>query len=279
MKARHRLATRPGGRHGNSPSLEGLLGVVRAHHPAADLARIKLAHEEAARWHAGQTRRSGDPYLSHCLAVAHIVADVGMPPTVVCAGLLHDIIEDTSCPPGRLAGQFGLNVAQLVADVSTVDVRAIPPRGPRPDAAPPSAQPPHSEAVLVIRLADRLHNMRTIEFVATAKQYGKARETIEVFAPLARAAGLTDVSRELHDLSAAVLQPAPTAYAVTTRLLVLLTLLLPGTQRARWRQEWQAELAALPTRRTRTCFTFRVLLSTPHLSLALRRPVCQEPRR
>lgn len=274
MRAWHRLAARPGSRHGNSPSLEGLLGVVRAHHPAADLASIELAHEEAARWHEGQTRRSGDPYLTHCLAVARIVADVGMPPTVVCAALLHDVIEDTLCPPGRLAGQFGLSVAQLVADASTVDLRAIP-----PDAAPRSAQPPHSEAVLVIRLADRLHNMRTIEFVAAAKQYGKARETIEVFAPLARAAGLADVSRELHDLSAAVLQPAPTAYAVTTRLLALLTLLLPGTQRARWRQEWQAELAALPTRRTRACFTFRVLLSTPHLSLTLRRPVCREPRR
>ncbi|WP_071659620.1 HD domain-containing protein [Streptomyces humi] len=89
MKARHRLATRPGSRHGISPSLDSLLGAVRVHHPAADLAPVELAHEEAARWHAGQTRRSGDPYLTHCLAVSHIVADVGMPPTVVCAALQH----------------------------------------------------------------------------------------------------------------------------------------------------------------------------------------------
>ncbi|MFF4120860.1 HD domain-containing protein [Streptomyces sp. NPDC001714] len=240
----------------------------------------ELAHDEAAaRWHAGQTRRSGDPYLTHCLAVACIVAGACMPPPVVCAALLHDIIDDTPCPPGRLAEQFGSDVARLVADVSTVDLRAIPPRGRlHPDAAQPAARPLHDEAVLVIRLADRLHNMRTIEFVDPAKQHGKARETIELFAPLARAAGLADVSRELDDLSAAVLQPAPAAFAVTIRVLSLLTLLLPGTQRARWRQEWQAELAVLPTRRTRTCFTFRVLLSTPRLSLTLRRPACQEPR-
>lgn len=278
MKSRRWLATRPGRRHVNGPSLEDLLGVVCAHHPDADVGLIEFAHGEAARWHAGQTRYSGDPYLTHCLAVAAIVADVGMPPTVVCAALLHDV-EDTSCPPGRVAEYFGPDVAQLVSDVRTVKLRAIPPSGLHPGAARPASRSPHEEAVLAIRLADRLHNMRTIEFVAPGKQHGKAHETIKVFAPLARAAGLAEVSRELHDLSAAVLQPTPTAYAVTTRLLALLTMLLPGTQRARWRQEWQAELAVLPTRRTRTRFTFRVLLSTPRLSLTLRRSVSQEPRR
>ncbi|MGW0971232.1 HD domain-containing protein [Streptomyces sp. NPDC002516] len=277
MKARRRLATRPGGRQANGPSLEGLLDVVRAHHPDADLALVEFAHGEAARWHEGQTRHSGDPYLTHCLAVAAIVADIGTPPTAVCAALLHDV-EDTTCPPGRVAEQFGPDVAQLVSDVRTVKLGAIPLGGLRPGAAGLTSRSPHQEAVLAIRLADRLHNMRTIEFVAPGKQHGKAHETINVFAPLARAAGLTEVSRELHDLSAAVLQPAPAAYAVTTRLLALLTMLLPGTQRARWRQEWQAELAVLPTRRTRTRFTFRVLLGTPRLSMTLRRPAGQEPR-
>ncbi|MFM9589187.1 HD domain-containing protein [Streptomyces scabiei] len=247
---------------------------MRAHHPGADLASVERAHDEAARWHMGQTRRSGDPYLTHCVAVAAVVADIGMPSTVICAALLHDVIEDTPCPPGRLAERFGPDVARLVADVGTAKLAGLPPRGLLPDTARPS----HEEAVLAICLADRLHNMRTIEFLAPVKQYGKARQTIEVLVPLARVAGLTEVSRELHDLSVAVLQPAPTVYAVTTRLLALLALLLPGTQRARWRQEWQAELAVLPTRRTRTGFTLRVLLSTPRLSLTLRHAPCRESR-
>ncbi|MFI6567069.1 HD domain-containing protein [Streptomyces sp. NPDC050534] len=250
---------------------------MRAHHPEVDITLIERAHGEAARWHAGQTRYSGDPYLTHCVAVAAIVADVGMPPTVVCAALLHDV-EDTLCPPGRVAERVGPDVAQLVSDVRTANLGALRPGSPRLDAARPIARLTQEQAVLAIRLADRLHNMRTIEFVAPGKQHGKARETIDVLAPLARAAGLADVGQELHDLSAAVLRPVPTAFAVTTRVLALLTMLLPSTQRVRWRQEWQAELAVLPTRRTRTRFTFRVLLSAPRLSLTLRRPICQEPR-
>ncbi|MGW6893721.1 HD domain-containing protein [Streptomyces chartreusis] len=132
--------------------------------------------------------------------------------------------------------------------------------------------------MLAIRLADRLHNMRTIAFVAPAKQHRKARETIDILAPLARAAGLTEVSRELHDLSTAVLQPTTSASGVNPRLLTLLTWLLPAPHRARWQEEWHAELATLPTRRTRICFTLRVLLGTPGLSLTLRRPPWRERR-
>ncbi len=278
MRTRHRLVPRPRMRHGGSPSLDGVLGSVRAHHPGADASLITYAHDEAARWHEGQTRRNGDPFLTHCLAVAAIVADIGMPPDVVCAALLHDI-EDTLCPPRHVAEQFGPDVAQLIADVRAVELGAIRPGDLDFDTAGPVTHPTHQEAVLAIRLADRLHNMRTIAFVAPAKQLGKARETIQVFAPLASAAGLTGVSRELHDLSAAVLQPTPAAFAVTTRMLSLLTLVLPGAQRARWREEWHAELAALPNRRTRIRFTARVLLGTPRLSLTLRRPVRRERRR
>ncbi|MGW3852597.1 HD domain-containing protein [Streptomyces fagopyri] len=278
MKARHRLRLRPAVRHGGGPSLDGVLGAVRAHHPDADLALIERAHAEAAHWHEKQTRRSGDPFLTHCLAVAAIVADAGMPPAVVCAALLHDI-EDTPCPPGHVSKSVGPYVAELVSDVRAVKLGQIPPGGLQPDGAGPSTRPTHEEAVLAVRLADRLHNMRTIAFVAPAKQHGKARETIEVFAPLARAAGLADMGRELHDLSAAVLQPAPAAFAGATRSLTLLTLLLPATRRARWREEWHAELAVLPTRRARTRFVLRVLLGTPRLSLALRRPGRQERRR
>ncbi|MEU6256931.1 HD domain-containing protein [Streptomyces sp. NPDC047043] len=251
------------------------MAVVRAHHPETDVSLIEHAHDEAAHWHEGQTRRSGDPYLTHCLAVAAIVADLGMPPAVVCAALLHDI-GDTPCPQGRVVEHFGQDIAQLVSAVRTVMLGAIPPGRLTLEAADPDGRPTREEAVRAVCLADRLHNMRTIAFLDPAKQHRKARETLDVLAPLARAAGLTDVSRELHDLSAAVLQPASSAFAVTTRLLALLTLLLPAPQRARWREEWRAELAVLATCRSRTRFILRVLLGTPRLSVTLRRPACQE---
>ncbi|MFJ1602305.1 HD domain-containing protein [Streptomyces sp. NPDC088253] len=247
-----------------------LLNVARTHHPDADASLIRHAHDEAAAWHAGQTRHSGDPFITHCLAVAAI----GMPPAVICAALLHDI-DDTPCPPGRVAERFGQEITGLISALRTAKLSAIPPSGRASDVARPASQPTREEAMLAIRLADRLHNMRTSAVLAPARRYRVARETLEVIAPLARAAGLTDVSRELRDLSAVVLQPASTASAVTTRML---TLLLPTPQRARWREEWHAELATLPTRRTRTRFTLRVLFCTPRLSLTLRRPTCRERR-
>ncbi|WP_323178754.1 HD domain-containing protein [Streptomyces sp. NBC_01381] len=101
---------------------------MRTHHAEADPALIEQAHDEAARWHEGQTRRSGDPYLTHCLAVAAILADLGMPPVVVCAALLHDI-EDTPCPPDRVVEQFGQEIAQLIAAARTANANTIPPSG------------------------------------------------------------------------------------------------------------------------------------------------------
>ncbi|WP_257234789.1 HD domain-containing protein [Streptomyces sp. JV178] len=85
---------------------------MRMHHPDADTSLIRRAHHEAAIRHAGQTRRSGDPFLTHCIAVAAIVADIGMPPPVICAALLHDI-DDSPCPPGRVTERFGKEIAEL----------------------------------------------------------------------------------------------------------------------------------------------------------------------
>ncbi|MGD1225684.1 HD domain-containing protein [Streptomyces krungchingensis] len=251
---------------------------MRTHHPVADTSLIRHAHDEAALWHEGQRRRSGDPFLTHCLAVAAIVADIGMPPAVICAALLHDV-DDTPCPPGRVTEHFGQETADLISAVRTAKLSAIPPSAlDFAIARQPGLRPTREQAVLAVRLADRLHNMRTIAFVAPARRYLVARETLGIIAPLARGAGLTDVSRELHDLSSAVLQPTSTAFAVATRALSMLTLLLPTPTRARWREEWHGELAALPTRRTRTRFTLQVLLSTPRLSWTLRRPTSREHR-
>ncbi|WP_406486033.1 HD domain-containing protein [Streptomyces phaeochromogenes] len=277
MKARHRLGLRPAARTGTAPSLDGLLAVVRAHHPDADTALVEHAYGEAAFWHEGQMRRSGDPFITHCLAVAAIVADLRMPPPVVCAALLHDV-DDTACPPQRIADQFGNDVVDLIAAVRTAVVSAYPQAGQGTAPRAHGACPSRERAVLAIRLADRLHNMRTIAFVAQSRQHLKARETLDVFAPVASAAGLDTVGRELQDLASAVLQPALSSHAVTGRLLATVTLLLPSRQRARWQEEWSADLTAHASRYARTRFTLRVLLGAPRLSMTLRRPPCREQR-
>jgi len=271
MNARRRLVPQRLRRHEKTPSPADVLAVVRAHHPHADLTAVRLAHDEAAQWHEGEMRRSGDPYVTHCLAVAAIVAEMGMPPAVVCAALLHDI-EDTACPPGRIAERFGEDIAHLISAVRLAELDTVSPDSLTLDTAAPTLE----QAVLAIRLADRLHNMRTIAFLAPARQRRKASETLEVLVPLARTTGLTDVSSELQSLSAAVLQPVSSSFAVTARVLAMLSLVLPTRQRARWREEWQAELACLLTWKARAGFTFRVLLGAPALSLTLRRPVGRE---
>ncbi|MFF9157518.1 HD domain-containing protein [Streptomyces sp. NPDC014846] len=247
---------------------------MRAHHDHADLVLIRQAYDEAARWHEGQTRRSGEPFITHCLAVAAILADLGMPPAVVCAALLHDI-GDTPCPPDRVGERFGLEIAQLVTTAATAKVSTPLPSGRSSGAA---ADPLLDEAVVALCLADRLHNLRTAAFLPPATQRRKARQTLDVLVPLAHAAGMRGVGRELHDLSTVILLPASAGFGGTARFLAVLTLLIPASHRTRWREEWHGELATLCSRRARTCFVFRILLSTPRMSLALRRPARQERR-
>lgn len=278
MKVLRRLAPPPAPQPGMTPSLDCILAAVRSHHPDTDAAQVERAYAGAAFWHEGQKRHSGDPFITHCLTVAAIVADLRMPAPVVVAALLHDV-EDTACPPRWLADQFGQETANLVAAVRTA--KLVPPSSTHAaqTAEPPTAGPSQETAVLAIRLADRLHNMRTIAFVAQPKRHLKARETLDVFAPVARAAGLEAVGRELQDLAATVLQPAPRSYRAARRLLAALTLLLPAPQRERWKEEWSAELAAHATRRSRMGFTLHVLFGAPRLSMTLRLPACRERRR
>ncbi|MFE2424964.1 HD domain-containing protein [Streptomyces hokutonensis] len=277
MTGQRRLRSSLTARTGLAPTLGSVIAAVRSHHPDADAGPVERAYAEASMWHAGQRRRSGDPYITHCLAVAAIVAELRMPPPVVCAALLHDV-EDTACPPRRIADQLGQEVADLIEAVRTAEVSAYPRAGKGRTLAADADGPSWETAVLAIRLADRLHNMRTIAFVAQTKQLLKARETLDVYAPAADAAGLETVGRELQDLASVVLQPPMSSYAVTGRLLAVLTLLLPSRQRARWREEWTADLATLTTRRARTRFTLHVLFGAPRLSITLRRPFRRERR-
>jgi len=185
--------------------LEPLFGVHRNLHPKADLKLVLRAYEVAEKAHDGQFRRSGDPYITHPLAVATILADLGMDTTTLVAALLHDTVEDTEYTLSDVSGEFGDEVAHLVNGVTKLDKVHF---GDATEAETirkmiiAMAQDPR---VLVIKLADRLHNMRTMRFLPPDKQARKARETLEVLAPLAHRLGMATVKWELEDLAFSIL--------------------------------------------------------------------------
>ncbi|MDP9777330.1 GTP pyrophosphokinase [Nakamurella flavida] len=185
--------------------LEPLFAVHRNLHPKADVKVLEQAYEVAEQAHREQFRKSGDPYITHPLAVATILADLGMDTTTLVAALLHDTVEDTPYTLDDLNRDFGEEVGHLVDGVTKLDKVRFG------DAAEAEtirkmiiamAQDPR---VLVIKLADRLHNMRTMRFLAPDKQARKARETLEVMAPLAHRLGMSTIKWELEDLAFAIL--------------------------------------------------------------------------
>jgi GTP pyrophosphokinase len=188
--------------------LETLLNTLPATLPPADRALVHKAYEVAEKAHAGQKRASGEPYVQHCLAVALILAELHMPAPVIVAGLLHDTVEDTSLTLEDIHRDFGPEVATLVDGVTKL---AQLPRVSKEGNTPIDR---HKESlrktflamsddvrVVLIKLADRLHNMRTLMHVRPDKQERIARETLEIFAPLANRLGIWSLKSELEDLS------------------------------------------------------------------------------
>jgi GTP pyrophosphokinase len=176
--------------------------------PPNERALIEKAYQVAEKAHAGQKRASGEPYVQHCLNVAHILAELHMPAAVVAAGLLHDTVEDTDLGLDYIQREFGGEVAQLVDGVTKL---AQLPRVSKEGNTPIDR---HTESlrktfmamsddvrVVLIKLADRLHNMRTLMHVRPEKQARIARETLEIFAPLANRLGIWSLKSELEDLS------------------------------------------------------------------------------
>jgi hypothetical protein len=260
-------------------SMTSLLNTVRVTHPGVDTRPIERAYTVAARLHHGQRRKSGDPYITHPIAVAAIVAEMGMNSETVCAALLHDTLRDTDYSLDRLEEDFGEVVARLVKDVtkldkikikSGADVQVVTQR----EKVLAIASDPR---VLVLKLADRLHNLRTIHFLPAARQALKARETLEVFAPLAQQFGIAaTIKRELEQLATGVLYPGlcdQRRHTMPERALAASVLLLPSAHRARWVEEWIGELSVLPTRRARARFALDMLRGIPRLALALRQSV------
>ncbi|MFB4197518.1 RelA/SpoT family protein [Streptomyces carpaticus] len=193
-----------------NPVLEPLLRVVRANDPKADTAvlrRIERAYQVAERWHRGQKRKSGDPYITHPLAVTTILAELGMDPATLMAGLLHDTVEDTEYGLDTLRRDFGDQVALLVDGVTKLDKVKFGEAAQAETVRKMVVAMAKDPRVLVIKLADRLHNMRTMRFLKREKQEQKARETLEIYAPLAHRLGMNTIKWELEDLAFAILYP------------------------------------------------------------------------
>ncbi len=187
--------------------LDPLVRVLKANHPKADLAVIERAYRTAEHYHSGQTRKSGDPYITHPLAVATILAELGMDEPTLCAALLHDTVEDTSYTMPQLRADFGDEVARMVDGVTKLDKIVYGDAAKAESLRKMVLAMSREIRVLVIKLADRLHNMRTIGVLRHDKQERIARETLEIFAPLAHRLGMNAIKWELEDLSFSVMHP------------------------------------------------------------------------
>jgi GTP pyrophosphokinase len=188
---------------------EDILDTVQRHHPGADLDVLRKAYVFSAVEHKGQTRASGEPYLIHPLEVAAILADLRMDPTCVAVGLLHDVLEDTLTTPTRLEAHFGAEILRLVEGVTKISKLAF---ATSEECEAESYRKMllaivNDARVILVKLADRLHNMRTIQHLAPDRRLRIARDTMEIYAPLAGRLGMGKIRNELEDLAFQYLEP------------------------------------------------------------------------
>lgn len=188
-------------------SVDRLLRTVRSVHPRADLSIIERAYRVAEHAHREQKRRSGEPYISHPIAVAQILADLGVATVVIAAALLHDTVEDTDYSLDELTRDFGEEIAMLVDGVTKLDKVKYGDSAQAETVRKMVVAMSKDIRVLVIKLADRLHNARTWGFMPEGSAKRKAQETLEIYAPLAHRLGIQSMKTELEDLSFAVLKP------------------------------------------------------------------------
>ena len=187
-----------------------LIRSVLKYHPSTDISMIEKAYQVASKAHEGQVRKSGEPYIIHPICVAIILADLELDKESIVAGLLHDVVEDTPMTTEDLAKLFGDEVALLVDGVTKLGQLSY------------SADKVDEQAenlrkmflamakdirVILIKLADRLHNMRTLKYMKPEKQKEKARETMDIYAPIAQRLGISKVKIELDDLALKYLEP------------------------------------------------------------------------
>jgi GTP pyrophosphokinase len=192
-----------------SGELDPVLDLYRARHPKGDTALIVRAYNLAADAHRDQTRRSGEAYISHPVAVATIVAGLGLDDVTLAAALLHDAVEDTGVDLEQLGVDFGPDVAAIVDGVTKLDRLHFESKEAQQAATMRKMLVAMAKdwRVLIIKLADRLHNMRTIAAMPAWKQKRTAQETLDIYAPLAHRLGIQDIRWQLEDLCFAVLHP------------------------------------------------------------------------
>jgi guanosine-3',5'-bis(diphosphate) 3'-pyrophosphohydrolase len=189
------------------PEIEPLIRAVKAHHPRANTAEIERAYRTAAKWHEGQKRKSGESYVTHPVAVATILAEIGMTPPTLVAALLHDTVEDTGYTLEALSEEFGPEIAAMVDGVTKLDRIRYGASAQSETLRKMIVAMSRDIRVLLIKLGDRLHNARTWKYVASESAKGKARETLEIYAPLAHRLGMNTIKWELEELSFQTLYP------------------------------------------------------------------------
>jgi len=213
------LAKLPGTSARRTKDLKQLVETLEAYVPVEQIEQILKAYEFGALAHAGQTRLSGEPYISHPVAVAHMLADMHLDPQTIIAAILHDVVEDTDTPISELEENFGSEVATLVDAVSKLDQMQFTSRAEA-----------HAESfrkmmlamiedirVILVKLADRLHNMETLDAMPREKQARIARETLEIYAPIANRLGINHMKVALENLGFRYLYPY--RYSVLDRAL------------------------------------------------------------
>ena len=189
------------------PLIAPLIGALKEHHPTADVTAIERAFLVAEKAHTGQLRKSGEDYITHPVAVTMILAELGLNETTLIASLLHDTVEDTPYSLEQLRADFGDEIANLVDGVTKLDKLTYGPTAEAETVRKMVIAMSRDIRVLVIKLADRLHNARTWGFVSGESASRKARETLDIYAPLAHRLGMNAIKWELEDLSFAVLEP------------------------------------------------------------------------
>ena len=196
---------------------EGLIARVQKYHPSDDITMIEKAYNIAREAHKDQLRKSGEPYIIHPLCVSIILADLELDKETIAAGLLHDVVEDTILTKDEIDEQFGSDVALLVDGVTKLQSLQLP-----ADYKDKTAEQLEMQAenlrkmflamakdirVILIKLADRLHNMRTLAHMPPEKQHRIAQETLDIYSPIAGRLGISKIKVELDDLSLKYLKP------------------------------------------------------------------------
>jgi GTP pyrophosphokinase len=197
------------GRSVLSQSIESLIQKIRSYNGKGDVRIVREAYEFARTHHAEQLRRSGEEFILHPLGVAHILADMQMDETTLAAALLHDVVEDTEISLEDVKGKFGSEVAEIIDGVTKLDRISFANREQQQaeNFRKMFVAMARDIRVVIIKLADRLDNMKTIGHLSEDKQREKARETLEIYAPLAHRLGISQLKWQLEDLSFATLYP------------------------------------------------------------------------